>query len=295
MRDDSVSYGTFSVAVRTGGQLNALCDYICRNPASGIVRVLVDADLLLWEPETEKKCREIRQNSPGTQCVISLPAVLRSSDQQFLESVTAKAAEGEIFSGILTGNLEGMGFLIDAGYRGNIYADANFYLWNSEAVSLWDGILSGACLPLELTAREQHELIRKASRPRFFWEKLIFGRFPMMITANCVAKTAGECRKKTSRDGEEKEIFWIRDRKENRFPVYLDCRRCMNVIYNTVPLSLHEKMDGWRDETLLRLQFTLENSADTKELLRCFLEKGGRTSDLPFRQYTTGHEKRGVQ
>lgn len=293
MRDDAVSFGYFSVAVRTGGQLKALCDYIGQNSSSGIARVLVDADLLLWEPETEKKCREIRRNSPDTQCVISLPAVLRSSDQQFLESVTAKAAEGEIFSGILTGNLEGMGFLADAGYRGSIYADANFYLWNSEAVALWDGILSGACLPLELTAREQHELIRKASRPRFFWEKLIYGRLPMMITANCVAKTAGECRKKASREGEE--IVWIRDRMENSFPVYLNCRHCMNVIYNTVPLSLHEKTAGWREETLLRLQFTLESDAEAKELLRFFLEKGGGASEMPFRQYTTGHEKRGVQ
>lgn len=293
MRGDLAASGYFSIAVRTVEQLKTVFDYIGQNSDPGVARVLVDADLLFREPETVKKCREMRRIFPDAEYVISLPAVLRSSDREFLESVTAKAAEGEIFSGILTGNLEGMGFLADAGYRGSIYADANFYLWNSEAVALWDGILSGACLPLELTAREQHELIRKASRPRFFWEKLIYGRLPMMITANCVAKTAGECRKKASREGEE--IVWIRDRMENSFPVYLNCRHCMNVIYNTVPLSLHEKTDTWRNETLLRLQFTLENASETNELLHWFLKRGGRASDMPFRQYTTGHEKRGVQ
>ena len=65
----------------------------------------------------------------------------------------------------------------------------------------------------------------------------------------------------------------------------------MNVIYNCVPLSLHNELSKWKGKVDLRLDFIFESSAEVKRILTS-LRRG-----TPFVQgeYTTGHEKRGVE
>ena len=65
----------------------------------------------------------------------------------------------------------------------------------------------------------------------------------------------------------------------------------MNIIYNSVPLSLHQDMERWSETTDVRLDFTIESGTETKQSLRAFVGGG----ELPYREYTTGHEKRGVE
>jgi len=74
----------------------------------------------------------------------------------------------------------------------------------------------------------------------------------------------------------------------------------MNIIYNTVPLSLHGEMSKWKDDVDFRLDFTMENQKETQKVTEFFIhlyENGyGTVSDsLPYKDYTTGHEKRGVE
>ena len=64
----------------------------------------------------------------------------------------------------------------------------------------------------------------------------------------------------------------------------------MNILYNSVPLSLHKDLGGWRGTADIRLDFTIESGAETIRVLEAFL-KGG---DPPYHEYTTGHERRGV-
>ena len=65
----------------------------------------------------------------------------------------------------------------------------------------------------------------------------------------------------------------------------------MNIIYNTVPLSLHQSVSKWQGRADLRMDFTLESPDEVTALLDSFL-KG---APLPLKEYTTGHEKRGVE
>lgn len=73
----------------------------------------------------------------------------------------------------------------------------------------------------------------------------------------------------------------------------------MNIIYNSVPLSLHGELSKWKGYVDFRLDFTVETEAETRECLEYFtkLAEGGYGSieKPPYGDYTTGHEKRGVE
>lgn len=118
--------------------------------------------------------------------------------------------------------------------REKIIGDYSLYLWNVEGRDFWMQYLDGFCLPLELTAAEQKKIID----PAIPTEKLIYGKIPMMVTANCVTQTLDRCRK-----GEGGRILELTDRYHKRFPVMRNCTHCFNVIYNSVPLSLHKEAD----------------------------------------------------
>ena len=154
-------------------------------------------------------------------------------------------------------------------------------MWNVEGRDFWMQYLDGFCLPLELTAAEQKKIID----PAIPTEKLIYGKIPMMVTANCVTQTLDRCRK-----GEDGRITELTDRYHKRFPVMRNCTHCFNVIYNCVPLSLHKEAD--RQIVVGRLDFTTETEEETLQILNYY---GGARKELPYVEYTTGHEKRGVE
>ena len=133
----------------------------------------------------------------------------------------------------------------------------------------------------------------------------------MMVTANCLRRTAGECGK----GKENREIVSLTDRYRKEFPVLINCRHCMNIIYNSVPFSLymeerhsmeekhsmkekHSKEGragerepvGWKGRVDPRMDFTLESPEEVKRLLDAFF----RGMPFPLKDYTTAHEKRGA-
>ena len=106
-----------------------------------------------------------------------------------------------------------------------------------------------------------------------------------MLTANCLQRTAGRCV-----GGKGTEVV-LRDRYRKDFPVVVNCLHCMNIIYNSVPLSLHKELSKWKGRVDLRIDFTLESPEETKQLLDSFI----KDAPFPEREYTSGHEKRGVE
>lgn len=128
------------------------------------------------------------------------------------------------------------------------------------------------------------------------WEKIVYSRIPMMVTANCLFRTAGKCRRQISRgkashNDPDRHIVSLTDRYHREFPVMADCRHCVNIIYNSVPLSLHRELEKWRGIVDLRIDFTLETRNEVKQILDSFVGGG----PFPQQEYTTGHEKRGAE
>jgi putative protease len=177
-------------------------------------------------------------------------------------------------------------------------------MWNRQAQYLLQDTINGFCLPYELNRSEQYDILGILPA-----EKVVYGRIPMMHSAGCVVKTTSGC--VHGKGG----TAMLTDRYNKEFPVAINCIHCMNTIYNSVPLSLHlelpklirskskdsDKNSQAASGLAFRIDFTLEDAEETSAVLKYFEEifngEGAKTSTLklPFNEYTTGHEKRGVE
>ena len=282
----------FSISVLTAEQLRSCLDFIRNSNADNIARIYVNSDLILGKRELSETIRQCTLQEKNVEWILALPEILRKQDHDYL-----KRAEDLIgstcFSGILTGSLEGVGYFsakkeAPNGKKIKIYGDHNLYLWNSQAVNVWMDLIDGGCLPLELRWSEQKELINDG----ISWEKMIYGRIPMMLTANCIAKTSDQCQKK---EETPLKLISLKDRMGKEFPVRLCCEHCFNVIYNSVPLSLHQDMEKYDEKVLLRIQFTTENGSQTDKVLKYFAGGNASYGKPPYDEFTKGHEKRGAE
>lgn len=281
--------GRFMLSVNNKAQLKAVMQEAVEY-AEKISRIYINADILIEnEAFGVESCRNLARHF---EIVIALPYIIRQRDEGYLKQIFALLNQhNNIFSGILVRSLDGMGILREKKYQGKIYTDAGFYIWNSSTLKEWENKVNGVCLPYELKGGELRELTQ-TSVP---CEKVVYGRIPMMITANCVANTTTGCMKKNG----SRECRLI-DRYRKSFPVELNCIHCMNVIYNSLPISLHGELTKWGDKTDFRINFTIEDENDTKEILKYFCgiqgdKGGGMIGEFPYKEYTTGHEKRGVE
>ena len=278
---------SFRISLRSMEQLEALRNIMeSGQPDFEINRIYVTSDLVLESEPSLILCEDIRKYLPQVEWILSLPEILREGDEAYLERVKAFILQNSLFSGVLVGNLEGLGYF-SKHPEIKIYGDHNLYLWNSGAVDAMKDKLSGGCLPLELRGQEQKNLLSI----NFDWDKLVYGRIPMMVTANCLAKTMEGCQ----RSLEKKEPVSLIDRMDKRFSVLLNCVHCYNVIYNTVPLSLHGELWKYEGKASLRIQMTTEGKEETIRILRYFLTSQIEKQKPPYQDYTTGHEKRGVE
>lgn len=275
----------FSILLQTQEQWRGFCRSVFWSgdgEQADRIRLYLDADLLLQDPEAGTEMLK-KASAKQIPCGIVLPKILRLRDEQYLKKLYNFARENaSCFQGFLAGSMEHIGLLREWALPGKkIIGDHSLYLWNVEGRDFWMQYLDGLCLPLELTAAEQKKIID----PAIPTEKVIYCKIPMMVTANCVTQTLDRCRK-----GEGGCITELTDRYHKRFPVMRNCTHCFNVIYNSVPLSLHKEAD--RQTVTGRLDFTTETEEETLQILNYY---GGARKELPYAEYTTGHEKRGVE
>lgn len=272
-----------SLSVRTFSQLQGVAGWAAKQPGTGLKRLYIDGDLLTRQTrETIALCGKLPD---GVELYMALPYVLRQRDDIYLEAIDGIMEKYPLFSGLLARSLDGLAYARRRGYQ--IRLDANVYCWNSMAAEELQAFAAGLCLPLELNGGEQRKLLEKCGDmfDDMQFEKIVYGRIPMMVTANCLLKTMEGCQPES---GERTVLI---DRYHKEFPVVGSCAHCMNIIYNSVPLSLHQELGRWRDRTDIRLDFTVESGEETAGILEAFFEKGG----FPYGGYTAGHEKRGVE
>lgn len=281
--------GRIMLSVNNKSQLKAVKQEAVKY-AKNLFRIYVNADILIEDEEFAVECCAMLANH--FEVVAALPYIIRERDAEYLDRFfTLLNQYNTIFTGVLVRSLDGMGILQDRNYQGKIYTDAGFYIWNHKTLLEWQDKVNGVCLPYELKSRELQSLTQTA----IACEKVIYGRIPMMITANCVANSTTGCIKKSgAREGR------LIDRYHKSFPVEMNCVHCMNIIYNSLPLSLHNELEKWRNKTDFRINFTTEDENVTKEIIKYFCKlqdsKDGEIVDeLPYKEYTTGHEKRGVE
>lgn len=108
-------------------------------------------------------------------------------------------------------------------------------------------------------------------------EMLVYGYLPVMVTAQCLAKTVDRCRKQAKPKAEysgggnpNENIRELTDRYGNPFLVENRCEDCYNIIYNSVPLCLFDEKAVLKEIGLsrLRLQFSVEDGEQTSRILQ---------------------------
>lgn len=264
----------FSVSISTEEQYTGLLQWLQKNPDCSLACVYLSGDMV-------RERRDLYEKIAG-RCpvLIALPYILRESDETYLEELYSLCGPGKPFSGYLIRSADGLGFLESRKKMGLWHLDASVYTWNTEAAVQLGEKIDSFCLPYELKAAEQRQLAGKGIP----FEKTVYGRIPMMVTANCILRTSDRCHR-----GSTAKTILV-DRHDKRFPVVRSCSHCTNIIYNSVPLSLHRELAKWTSKVRCRLDFTIESAEETKDVLDVFLL--GETPK--YEEYTTGHEKRGV-
>lgn len=281
--------------VCTLGQLQAVLSW------GGCRRIYIDSDLFL---ESHAKIMEmagaVRAQTAGATPAfyLALPYILRERDAAYLRRLAELSEQtGDFVCGFLVRSLEGLAWAqricrereaFRKKNRGGavyeIVPDAGLYCFNADALRFFRDFTTQITLPYELNAGEAGHLVRAAKERGMCATLPVYSRIPMMITANCLHKTAGIC---GAEEGKKRQSA-LKDRRGNTFPVEINCEHCYNVIYNCVPYSLHSaKKERERvSADALRYDFTTEDGAQCTKVL---------TGEFPWKDYTTGHCKRGIQ
>lgn len=264
-----------SASVETTAQLKEVCK------SSLISRVYIDWNRYSRNDFDNEIADDIRLvTSNGKKIYIILPAVCRNKTYNFLLSKQDLLGQSAI-SGFVVKNYEELGWCLDKFPDREIITDHNLYTYNDYAVNAYHELnISLDTMPLELNGREI------ARRSNADTEMIVYGYYPLMTSAQCVHRNSSKCDKC-------KQITYLKDRYNKLFPVKNMCNECYNVIYNTLPTMLLNDIAGIKESKIhnLRLMFTVEDAAETREILSYFenpsLKRRG--------EFTNGHYKRGVE
>lgn len=268
--------------VSTFEQLQAVVEWNrCR-------RIYIESDLFLRE--SEKVCQTLAESEAD--CFAVLPYILRERDESYMQRFLKCLTESDIrISGVLVRNLEELAYMrtlqkkeaeVYGGYK--LVPDAGMYCFNARSIRFLSTFAEEITIPYELNAGEAAYLVRGAKQQGMGANLLVYSHIPMMITANCLRKTTGLCR---NTEEKQKRIF-LKDRYGVTFPVEINCEHCYNVLYNSVPYSLHgaKKERDRIGASAFRYDFVTETGAQCRQILE---------GNFSFIDYTAGHCKRGVE
>ena len=265
----------WTAAVRTAEQMEVILE------EEAIGRIYVDCTMFprIWEKDSYVEWIT-KVHATGKEIYLVMPYIFRERTRKQYEAAYNRIF-GAGWDGILIANYESFAFLKEHGYTGRIMTDYNLYEFNQESRKFWKekGVFEFTA-PVELTERELQDLRVKDG------EVIVYGYFPMMISAGCIQKTTRGCLKKSGQTT-------ITDRYRNPFVVKNECDYCYNILYNYVPLYLGDRMEEVYQigPGRIRLMFTTERQQEVRQILSAYFEG----KELPEGTYTRGHWKRGIK
>ena len=209
----------------------------------------IDFDLSIPVSEYElfEKIDEIKEKYKASRIFVELPLVIRDKALKLLEDNISLLTK---YDGYIVSSLDGLSFVKDKGLKGIIIAGSHLYSYNNNAVNTINNLgIDYNISPLELNYKE---LMHRDNSNSIL---TVYGRYPMMVSANCINKNCISCDKK------EKNIR-IKDKKGYSFPVRNKCKVCYNVIYNDLPTCLLDEAElinktGFK---MYKIDFTFENN-----------------------------------
>ena len=164
----------------------------------------------------------------GVLCYVALPRIDReeATDKTRLQKYVASEIDG-----FLVRSAAQYGAVQKSGK--SITIDANMNILNRESVLFWkEQGTDHICLSVENNLTELNSMADSDC------EMVVYGYLPLMVTQQCpIGNFAGEkhsgrfCQKRFT-----KELYFLKDRKGEKFPLMPDCERCICTILNGKPL-----------------------------------------------------------
>lgn len=250
--------------------------------------VYLDCMLYTRENLIRKLSEDIdRVQASGKKAFYVFPFIFRQQTSLFYEKIMPELKKLPL-DGIMVRSLDEIAFIKEWGNENwQMVSDSNLYTYSNEAAEYFYHLgMMQDTIPVELNRKEI--LRRENSRS----EMIIYGRLPLMITAQCIHKNTLGCM-------HQPDVLTLKDRYSVHFPVKNFCPECYNVIYNSLPVCLFKE-----DATVkkiapaaVRLSFTTETEEETEQILTIYgdiYKNGGILGQLPM-ECTNGHFKRGVE
>ena len=228
-------------------------------------------------------------NYRGKSLYLACPHVFRNKDKATLERIL----DLDIFDGVLVRNMEELGYFLSdvSNLNLDIVLDSSVYILNNNSLEFINEVTNGRvneCYnSIELNEYELNDLLNHSNNKTDI-SNIIYGRYTMMISSNCLNKTLNSCSHLAGFSN-------ITDRKGIVFPVYNNCHFCYNVIYNSVPVSLHRFYSKLINNGNVRLDFTIEDRNSVKTIFEYFNNLYGKDIKPPYKEYTNGLFLRGVE
>lgn len=250
--------------------------------------VYLDCMLYTRENLIRKLSEDIdRVHASGKKAFYVCPFIFRQQTSLFYEKIMPELKKLPL-DGIMVRSLDEIAFIKEWGNENwQMVSDSNLYTYSNEASEYFYRLgMMQDTIPVELNRKEI--LRRENSRS----EMIIYGRLPLMITAQCIHKNTLGCM-------HQPKVLNLKDRYSVHFPVKNFCSECYNVIYNSLPVCLFKE-----DVTVkkiapaaVRLSFTTETEEEAEQILTIYgdiYKNGGILGQLPM-ECTNGHFKRGVE
>ena len=218
-----------------------------------------------------------------------LPAVFRKHTSDFYQSIVSELSNMPL-DGFVVKSYDAMQFVKQYFPYMQMIADHNLYSYNTKALeTLSQFAPTRVTAPLELNKKELTKRNNEKS------EFVVYGRLPLMTSAQCVVCNTSGCKKQTG-------ITYLKDRYDVEFPVRNHCEECYNVIYNSLPQVLIGQAEELKKMKFAayRFAFTTEDKKEIERILQLgeayFLNgKNGNIKEMLGDAFTYGHYKRGVE
>ena len=266
----------FTVVVETLDQLKAVKTY------GKVKRVYVNSTMerdFFKNDEVFALLRELK--SSDMEVYLGMPYIFR---EDAIELFYDNLKMLYNFDGFLVRNFESYRFLRQNGFD-NMILDRNMYVFNNEAKDFWkkENVYQYT-VPAELNLKEiktlkSHEM-----------ELNVYGRTPVMISAQCIKKTSKGCDRIPV-------IINMADRTGESYSVKNCCGFCYNVVYDTKPVYICDMHDELEEVAPMayRLDFSTEGYNETLNILNKCIETilSGSDDELDS-EFTRGHFTKGV-
>ena len=233
-------------------------------------------DLVHHVDGLEKDVEKIHE--AGKEVYLRLPVIFRKHTSERIGEVKSELNKVNL-DGVVVRNYEELYFVQQHFPKLKIVIDHNLYTYNDYAKQSFAKYqVCRDTIPLELNQKE----IRNRNNTNS--EMVVYGHYPLMVTAGCVHKNTKNCDKQS-------QITYLKDRYQVLFSVKNYCKDCYNIIYNSLPTLLFGEMDKLKANGIrhFRMDFTIETAAEVRNVLQLFQNKGQEI------EATKGHYKRGVE